>query len=99
MATEYLAGLPRTKPVIAGVVGDGAGHIYTVPTTAQKQPGTTLDVFRESGEYLGHLELPTPMWMPPSGPIVVVTRDYLYYVAADDADVPRIVRLRIARPG
>jgi hypothetical protein len=98
LADGYLSGLPATKPILRGVFGDGAGHVYVVPETADVSPGSAVDVFRDSGELLGRLELPVPMWTPPTGPVFEAHRDHLYYVVADDLDVPSIVRLTITRP-
>lgn len=99
MAAYYLKGLPTTKPVIVGMFGDDDGHLYVVPELAGVPAGTVLDVFRDTGEYLGRMDLPVPMWVPSSGPVAVATRDHLYYVIADEFDVPRIVQIRVIRVG
>jgi hypothetical protein len=91
--------MPRTKPVIRGVFGDNAGHVYVVPELAGVRAGTVLDVFRDTGEYLGRMDLPVAMHVPRSGPLASATRDHLYYLVADEFDVPRLSRFRIIRPG
>ena len=96
MAARYLEGMSRTKPVIRGVFGDNAGHVYVVPELAGVRAGTVLDVFRDTGEYLGRMDLPVAMHVPP---LASATRDHLYYVVADELDVPRLSRFRIIRPG
>ena len=93
-----MEGMPRTKPVIRGVFGDDAGHVYVVPELAGVRAGTVLDVFRDTGEYLGRMDLPVAMHVPPSGPLASATRNHLYYVVADEFDVPRLSRFRITRP-
>ena len=97
-AARYLEGMPRTKPVIRGVFGDNASHVYVVPELAGVRAGTVLDVFRDTGEYLGRMDLPVSMYVPGSGPLASATRDHLYYVVADELDVPRVSRFEIIRP-
>jgi hypothetical protein len=97
LAEQYLLGLFETKPVVRRIFGDGSDYLYVVPETSVTPGGTAVDVFRVTGEFLGRLELPTPMWMPTQGPVVTATPTHIYYVAADELDVPRIVRLRIVR--
>ncbi len=99
MAARYLEGMSRTKPIIRGVFSDDAGHVYVVPELAGVPAGTVLDVFRDTGEYLGRMDLPVPMHLPGSGLLASATRDHLYYVVADELDVPRLSRFRIIRPG
>lgn len=91
----YLDALPRTKPVIRRIVGDDAGHIYVVPELAGVPAGTALDVFRDTGEYLGRLPLPVPIHI--TRPVIFATRDHLYYVVADEFDLPYLARFRIER--
>lgn len=99
MAARYLEGMSQTKPIIRGVFSDDAGHVYVVPELAGVRAGTVLDVFRDTGEYLGRMDLPVAMHVPPSGPLASATRNHLYYVVADEFDVPRLSRFRITRPG
>lgn len=99
LATRYLEAMSRTKPVIRGVFGDNAGHVYVVPELAGVRAGTVLDVFRDTGEYLGRMDLPVPMHVPGSGLLASATHDHLYYVVVDELDVPRLSRFRIIRPG
>jgi hypothetical protein len=98
IADQYLLGLPEAKPIVRHIFGDGDGSLYVVPETSDTPAGRAIDVFRDTGEFLGRLELRTPMWMPTQGPVVTATPTHIYYVAADELDVPRIVRLRIVRP-
>ena len=50
---DYLRALPESKPVIAGLFVDGAGHVFVVPETSRVDAGTAIDVFREDGVFLG----------------------------------------------
>ena len=43
--------------------------------------------------------MPTAMHVPRSGLLASATRDHLYYLVADELDVPRLSRFRIIRPG
>jgi hypothetical protein len=92
---EQLEALPETKPVIYGIVPDNAGHVLVFVDVAGEGPGTVLDVFRESGEYLGRVKLPirVPL-LPGRAPVVHATRDYLYAVVEDEMEVPYVSRLR-----
>lgn len=94
--SEQLEALPETKPVVYGVVPDNAGHILVFADVAGHAPGTVLDVFRESGEYLGRARLPTPAPLNPNRPpIVHVSPEYLYIVVEDEMEVPYVSRLAI----
>lgn len=95
---EQLEALPETKPVVYGVVPDGSGHVFVFPDVAGEPPGSVVDVFRESGEYLGRRTLPSPVPLEPGRPPVVhVTPEHLYVVTKDELDVPYVSRLRIER--
>lgn len=98
LQAEQLDGLPRTKPIIYGIVPDQAGHVYVFPDVTGEDPGTIVDVFRETGEYLGRLELPFTVPLE-SGrqPTVRATAEHLYVVVRDSLDVPYVARLRIRR--
>lgn len=98
LLSVYLDALPETKPVLRHLFGDGAGHFFVVPQLRDLRAGSAVDVFRESGEFLGRLALPAPMRVPLLGNVVAhATSEHLYYVAADEDDVPYLVRMRIAR--
>jgi hypothetical protein len=98
IGAEQLAGLPRTKPVIYGIMPDNAGHLYVFADVAGEASGTVVDVFRESGQYLGRLALPAPVvLMPGRPPVAHITSEYLYFVVTDDMDVPYVSRLKIVK--
>ncbi|MFW6202351.1 MAG: 6-bladed beta-propeller [Gemmatimonadota bacterium] len=97
---EALDALPETRPVVRGIVPDGAGHLFIFADVAGEPAGSVVDVFRESGEYLGRMTLPTPVPLPPTGPPVAhIAEDHLYVVVEDELDVPYVSRLRIVRGG
>jgi hypothetical protein len=83
--------------VVRGLWGDGDGHVFVVPELEDVPAGTAIDVFRESGEYLGRMDLPAPMSVAAPSPVALATADRLYYVAADEADVPYVVGFTIRR--
>ncbi|HEX7051941.1 MAG TPA: 6-bladed beta-propeller [Longimicrobiales bacterium] len=98
LRAEQLEALPETKPIVYGIVPDNAGHIYVFADVAGVPPGTFVDVFRESGEYLGRMALPMPVPLTPGRPPVVhATLEHLYVVVSDGLDVPYVSRLRIIR--
>lgn len=97
-AAGYLESLSSTKPVVRGLFTDDAGHVYVVPELAGVPAGSVVDVFRDTGEYLGRIELPVAMHVPPSGLLATATRDHLYYLIVDALDVPRLARFSIVRP-
>lgn len=97
--SRYLDDLPETKPIIHGIYPDGRGHVFVFPETADARAGTVVDVFRERGEYLGRMALPTP---PARVSRRVAFRayaavDHLLVVFHDELDVPHVARLRIIK--
>lgn len=91
----YLDALPETKPVIREIFGDDAGHIYVVPELAGVPAGSVLDLFRDSGQYLGRIPLPVPMQM--AHPVIFATATHLYYLVEDELDIPRLARFEIIK--
>ena len=80
---DILAGqldaLPDTKPVLSGIVPDNAGQLYVFADVDGEPVGSFVDVFRETGEYLGRLTLPKPVPLSRySPPVAHATREYLY---------------------
>lgn len=95
---EQLEALPDVMPIVYGIVPDDAGHVFVFADVAGAPRGTVVDVFRDSGEYLGRMTLPVPIPLQPSrSPIVHVTRDHMYVVVRDELDVPFVLRLKIVR--
>lgn len=95
---EQLAALPEFKPIVYGIVPDHAGHVIVFVDVAGEDPGTVMDVFRESGEYLGRVRLPDAVPLRPNRPPVAhVSADHLYVVIADSLGVPYVSRLLISR--
>lgn len=99
LLSEYLDALPETKPLIHRIRSDEAGHILVFAEVAGEAAGSVVDVFRDSGEYLGRLTLPTPAALASRLlPVVHVTADYLYILIVDELDVQYVSRLKIVRP-
>lgn len=93
-----LEALPDTKPVLYGIVPDNAGHVYVFPELAGEPGGTIVDVFKDTGVYLGRMELPEAVAVANYGPPTVhVTEDYVYAAVKDEVDVPYVARFRIAK--
>jgi hypothetical protein len=98
IGAQQLAGLPRTRPIIYGIMPDNVGHLYVFADVAGEAAGTVVDVFRETGEYLGRMSLPVPVALMRSRPPVAhITSEYLYVVVLDDMDVPYVSRLKIVK--
>lgn len=90
--------LPETKPIVHRIVPDDAGHILVFADVAREPAGTAVDVFRESGEYLGRMTVPTPV--PFAGrrfPVVHATPEHLFVVVKDELDVSYVSRLKIVK--
>ncbi len=96
---EELEALPDAKPIVHGIVPDGAGHLFVFVDVAGVPAGTAVDVFRTSGAYLGRMTLPAPVTIgiPQTSPVVHVTHDHLFVVAHDTLDVPYVSRLKIVK--
>ena len=75
---------------------DNAGHLYVIPQEPGVPEGTALDVFQDSGEYLGRIALPETI--ESSFPAPYFSRDHVFAVVYDEFDVPYVVRWRIVRP-
>lgn len=93
----YLEALPETKPIVHRILVDNAGHVFVFVDVAGLPPGSVVDVFQETGEYLGRLNLPTPIPLLPRSPVTYATSDHLYVVLKDELDVPYVSRLRIVK--
>jgi len=89
------AEVPDTKPVLLGLTADEDGHILVFPQGEGMNGGEVVDVFLDSGVFLGRVPLPLRLEMRPEP----VMRDgHLYGVAKDSVDVPYVVRIRMAPP-
>lgn len=84
------------RRLVTRVLTDNAGHIYVLPQEEGLEQGLTVDVFEESGVYLGRMEFGEKVRT--LGPPPYVTRDHVYAVVNDEFDVPFVVRWRIVRP-
>lgn len=83
---------PATKPMIRRIFGDDAGHVFVLSEQEGMPLGTFVDVFRDTGRYLGRVDLPAPVNFPYPPPHA--TGSHLYYVTADAFGVEYVVRAR-----
>ncbi len=83
---------PATKPMIRRIFGDDAGHVFVLSEQEGMPLGTFVDVFRDTGRYLGRIELPAPVHFPYPPPHA--TESHLYYVTTDEFGVEYVVRAR-----
>lgn len=90
---ETFASFHRTVTLI---LPDNAGHVYVFPQEKDLPEGSAVDVFEESGVYLGRMNFPERVRV--QNPPPHVTQNYVYAVRLDELDVPYLVRLRIVRP-
>jgi len=95
--SEVMQTLPQTRPIVHGILPDNGGHLFVFVDVAGEPSGTAVDVFQDTGLYLGRMTLPTPVRLGSGtqSPIAHVTPDHLYVVAYNRFDVPFVVRLRI----
>ena len=98
LQAEQLAALPRVKPIIYGILPDNQGHVFIFVDVAEVPTGTAVDVFRDTGVYLGRMNLPVPVALESNRqPIGKISGDYLYLVAKDEMDVPYVYRFEIVK--
>jgi 6-bladed beta-propeller len=86
----------RERRLITRLITDQAGHLYVFPQEDGVPEGTALDVFEDTGVYLGRITLPEKVNI--LSPRPTVTRNNFYAVVLDEFDVPFVVRWRIVRP-
>ena len=91
-----LSDIPRRKPIIRKIFSDGDGHMFVIPQGPDVDEGTAVDVFRESGEYLGRLRLPERISFRIVSP--VVTGNRLYALVLDEYDVSYVIGWRLVKP-
>ena len=96
LVADHLRALPARKPIIVEIFVDGAGHVFVIPETSMVEAGGAIDVFREDGEFLGRVSVPTTVKLTPKG-MVHATEDYMLFAGEDDAGTPYVTRLRIRR--
>lgn len=85
-----------TKPMIRRIFADDAGHVFVLSELDGLPLGTFVDVFHESGRYLGRVDLPAPVNFPYPPPHATAT--HLYYVTTDHVGVEYVVRVRLRKP-
>jgi hypothetical protein len=95
---EALEALPESKPIVYRILPDNSGHLFVFVDLEGEPEGSVVDVFQESGEFLGRMHLPVPVALSSRGsPITYANSEYLYVVITDDLDVPYVSRLRILK--
>ncbi len=101
LAEDYVRALPAEKPLIRRIFADGAGHVFVVHETASAEAGTAIDVFRESGEFVGRMSVPDAIGkLPADGALpAYATPGYILFAGEDAAGTPYVTRLTIRRGG
>lgn len=98
LQAEQLDALPEVKPIIYGILPDNQGDVFIFVDVAEVPSGTAVDVFRDTGVYLGRMNLPVPVALESNRqPILKISGDYLYLVAKDEMDVPYVYRFQIVK--
>lgn len=92
---QHIDVLPDRKPIIVGIFPDGAGRVLVVPETATARRGEVVDLFWETGEYLGRLLLPDPVDLIPGRVAMHATGEFLYVGGTDKTGTPVLLRFRI----
>jgi hypothetical protein len=92
---HYLRGLSQTKPVIHGLTGDNMGHIFVLPEEEGVPAGTVLDIFQDSGVYLGRVALPRRAVTHGRGSTLVATGSHVYYVWENEMGAHGVARAAI----
>jgi len=80
------------KPIVRLMTSDGEGHFFVFPNLEDVPAGTAVDVFFESGVFVGRVPLPVKLELRPEP---VVRFPFMYGVVKDEQDVEYVVRLRI----
>jgi hypothetical protein len=98
LQAEQLDALPEVKPIIYGILPDNEGHVFIFVDVAEAVTGTAVDVFRDTGVYLGRMSLPVRVALESNRqPIGKISGDHLYLVAKDEVDVPYVYRFEIVK--
>ncbi len=84
--------------MIVGILPTGDGRVLVIPETATAQRGEVVDIFEETGEYLGRMILPERLELPPGGVVMHATGDVLYLGGTDETGTPVLFRFRIVTP-
>jgi hypothetical protein len=98
-AARHLSGLSKGKPLIHGLFSDNAGHLFVFVQERGVPVGTALDVFEETGIYLGRLTLPhrVPFNALYTRTSAFATRTHIYVLGHSEADEPFVSRLKIVK--
>ena len=87
--------VPDTKPMLERIIGDNDGLIFVFPLVTGAPSGSVVDVFRDSGVFLGRIALPVRLEVLAHAPSA--RGGFLYGITKDEFDVQYVVRLRIGR--
>jgi len=82
--------------LVTNVLTDDAGHVYVFPHEVGVPAGSAVDVFLESGVYLGRMAFPETVLT--EGPPPHVTEEHMWAVVESDLGVPFVARYRIRKP-
>lgn len=95
---DYLKALPEHKPILQHILTNGDGLIFVFADVDTVEEGTTVDLFKDNGEFVGRIPLPRPVAFLPSGAVVAhATKDQLLLLVTDSTNVPYVTRLRLTR--
>lgn len=89
--------LPEARPIVNRLLHDGDGHILVLADVDGVPSGSIVDVFEDSGQYLGRMNLPMPVPVYPPPVVAHATQEHLFIVTKDELDVSYVSRLRIVR--
>lgn len=84
--------VPAHHPALHGMLADDRGYLWAAPVSSDTTR-LAFDVFDPEGRYLGGVA--TTMTPRMLSPRPVLRNGCLYYVGADDLDVPYVARLKI----
>jgi hypothetical protein len=80
------------KPIVEAITSDRRGHILVFPNLQTVPVGTAVDVFSDSGVFVGRVHLPIKVELRPAP---IFRFPFLYAVTKDEFDVEYVVRLRL----
>jgi hypothetical protein len=86
---------PSVKPALQSIYLDDESRVWVVPTADGEGRGSLLDVFEESGRYLGRMRLPFALG---GSPLPLFRHGNIYAVTYDELGVPYVIRAKIVKP-
>ena len=90
--------IPKTRPVVGGLVCDDEANLWVRRTTIEsdddeESKGPLYDLFDSEGRYLGMLKFPFDLRSYP-----IIRNEIIYGVTRDELGADTIVRARIEKP-